>query len=154
MSGSLSGITIDNDCFPFTVVLDRIEVFRDCRTVGDIYGAVGSCLTPKYVIRQPAVPIVYADTKPYWQIYKELGEKMGLGDYFQFKDMKDYLTQQLAPVGLTLDQMKETGVWTPPGMKPFYVRAKDPKHPWITSWLTKVKRLKSSLERLMRQVVH
>lgn len=86
-----------------------------------------SALTPKYVIRQPAVPVVYKDTKPYWQIYKELGEKLGLGDYFDFKDMEDYIGRQLAPVGLTLQKMKELGVWTPEGMKPFYLRANDPK---------------------------
>ncbi|WP_434512666.1 thiosulfate reductase PhsA [Desulfitobacterium sp. AusDCA] len=84
-------------------------------------------LTPKYVLRQPAVPLVYPDTKPYTQIYKELAEKMGLEEYFQYKDMEDYLTQQLSPAGLTLDQMREKGVWTPPGMKPFYLRANDPK---------------------------
>lgn len=86
-----------------------------------------SGLTPKYAFRQPAVENVYADTKPHWQIYKELGEKMGAGDFFPYKDIEDFLNQQLAPAGLTLSQMKEKGVWTPPGMKPFYVRGNDPK---------------------------
>jgi len=52
---------------------------------------------------------------------------MGFGDYFQFKDMEDFITHQLAPTGLTLANMKEIGVWTPPGMKAFYVRGNDPK---------------------------
>lgn len=104
------------------VVLPECTYLERYEPIFDMSG-----LTPKFVLRQPAVPLVYSDTKPYWQIYKELGEKMGLGDYFAFTDMEDYLTQQLAPAGLTLDQMKEKGVWTPPGMKPFYVRANDPK---------------------------
>lgn len=86
-----------------------------------------SGLTPKYVLRQPAVPNVYADTKPHWQIYKELGEKLGAGQYFSYKDIEDFLAQQLTPAGLTLNQMKEKGVWTPPNMKPFYVRGNDSK---------------------------
>ncbi|MGE4271909.1 MAG: thiosulfate reductase PhsA [Desulfitobacterium sp.] len=84
-----------------------------------------SALTPKYVIRQAAVPLVYPDTKPAWQIYKELGETMGIGQYFPYETIDDYINQQLTPAGITLEQMKEKGVWTPEGMKPFYVR-KDP----------------------------
>ena len=104
------------------VVLPECTYLERYEPIFDMSG-----LMPKYVIRQPAVPIVYTDTKPYWQIYKELGEKMGIGDYFEFKDMEDYLTQQLSPTGITLAQMKEIGVWAPPGMKAFYVRANDAK---------------------------
>jgi len=104
------------------VVLPECTYLERYEPIFDMSG-----LTPKYVIRQPAVPLVYPDTKPYWQIYKELAEKMGLGDYFKFKDMEDYITQQIAPTGLSLAQIKELGVWTPPGMNAFYVRANDSK---------------------------
>ncbi|MDI6812352.1 MAG: molybdopterin-dependent oxidoreductase [Desulfitobacteriaceae bacterium] len=90
-------------------------------------------LTPKFQIRQPAVSVVYPDTKPAWQIFKELGEKMGYGQYFPFKDMEEYLTKQLAAAGLTLAEMKEKGFWVPPGMKPFFMRGKDPKAPAPTA---------------------
>lgn len=86
-----------------------------------------SGLRPKYVLRQPAVPLVYPDTKPSWQIYKELGEKMGLAQYFAYTDIVNFINQQLGPAGISLSQMKEKGVWTPEGMKPFYIRANDPK---------------------------
>ena len=102
------------------VVLPECTYLERYEPIFDMSG-----LTPKYVIRQPAVPLVFPDTKPYWQIYKELGEKMGFGDYFEFKDMEDFIAQQLVPTGLTLAQMKEIGVWTPPGMKAFFVRADD-----------------------------
>ena len=106
------------------VVLPECTYLERYEQVYDMSG-----LTPKYVLRQPAVPLVYPDTKPGWQIYKELGEKMGLGQYFPFRDMEEYLNRQLAPAGLTLTQLKEKGVWTPPGMKPFYVRGTDPAAP-------------------------
>lgn len=102
------------------VVLPECTYLERLESIYDMSG-----LTPKYVIRQPAVPLVYPETKPYWQIYKELGEKMGFGDYFLFKDMEEFIAKQLAPTGLTVDNMKEIGVWTPPGMKAFYVRGKD-----------------------------
>ncbi|MHB1407284.1 MAG: molybdopterin-dependent oxidoreductase [Desulfitobacteriaceae bacterium] len=88
-----------------------------------------SGLMPKLQLRQPAVSVVYADTKPGWQIYKELAVKMGIGDFFNFKDMEEFLSRQLKPAGLTLAQLKEKGFWSPAGMKPFYMRGKDPKAP-------------------------
>lgn len=104
------------------VILPECTYLERYEPVYDMSG-----LTPKYVLRQPAVPLVYPDTKPAWQIYKELGEKMGLGQYFPYTDIVNYINQQLAPTGLTLNQLKEKGVWTPAGMKPFYLRLSDPR---------------------------
>ncbi|MDA8229491.1 MAG: thiosulfate reductase PhsA [Desulfitobacterium hafniense] len=88
-----------------------------------------SGLIPKIQLRQPVVPLVYPDTKPAWLIYKELGQKMGIGDFFSFKDMEEFLERQLKPSGIAFDQMKEKGFWSPADMKPFYMRGKDPKAP-------------------------
>ncbi|MHB1407874.1 MAG: thiosulfate reductase PhsA [Desulfitobacteriaceae bacterium] len=104
------------------VVLPECTYLERFEQVYDMSGA-----TPKYVLRQPALSPVYSDTKPHWQIYKELGEKMGLGQYFPYKDIEEFITKQLTPVGLNLAQMKEKGFWTPPGMKPFFVRGSDGK---------------------------
>lgn len=104
------------------VVLPECTYLERYEQVYDMSG-----LTPKYVLRQAAVPLVYSDTKPHWQIYKELGEKMGLGQFFPYKDIEDFINQQLTPAGLTMAQFKEKGLWTPPGMKPFYIRGTDPK---------------------------
>lgn len=103
------------------VILPECTYLERYEQVYDMSG-----LTPKYVLRQPAVPLVYPDTKPAWQIYKELGEVMGLGQYFPFENIEDYINQQLTPAGLTIDEMKEKGVWTPTGMMPFYLRGNDP----------------------------
>jgi len=42
-------------------------------------------------------------------IYKQLGERLGLGQYFQYTDAEDYLNQQLAPLGISLDQVRLRG---------------------------------------------
>jgi thiosulfate reductase/polysulfide reductase chain A len=40
-----------------------------------------------------------------------LGERLGLGDYFQYNDEVDYLNQQLAPLGVTVNDIAERGYW-------------------------------------------
>ncbi len=102
------------------VILPECSYLERYEPVYDMSG-----LTPKYVLRQPAVELVYPDTKPAWQIYKELGEKMGLGKYFPYQNIENYISRQLTPAGLSLSQLKQKGVWTPEGMKPFYLRAND-----------------------------
>jgi thiosulfate reductase/polysulfide reductase chain A len=46
-------------------------------------------------------------------IYKQLGERLGLGDFFQYEDEEDYIRQQLAPLGLSLDELKQKGYLEP-----------------------------------------
>lgn len=103
------------------VVLPECTFLERTEQVYDMSGG-----TPRYVLRQKAIDPIYPETKPAWQIYKELGEKMGIGDYFPYKDIDEVVANQLNPAGL-LDHMKDKGVWTPPGMKPFYVRERDRK---------------------------
>lgn len=103
------------------VVLPECTYLERTEQVYDMSGG-----TPRYVLRQKAVDLVYPDTKPAWLIYKELGEKMGIGNYFPYKDIDEIVENQLKPAGL-LEEVKEKGVWTPQGMKAFYAREKDPK---------------------------
>jgi thiosulfate reductase/polysulfide reductase chain A len=42
-------------------------------------------------------------------IYKQLGERLGLGDHFQYEDEEDYIRQQLKPLGVSLEEVKEKG---------------------------------------------
>jgi thiosulfate reductase/polysulfide reductase chain A len=42
-------------------------------------------------------------------IYKQLGERLGISDFFQYKDEEDYLAQQLNPLGVTLDEVRNKG---------------------------------------------
>ena len=52
-------------------------------------------------LRQPVIQPQGEARSALW-IYKQLGERLGLGDYFQYADEVDYLNQQLAPLGVTL----------------------------------------------------
>ncbi len=64
-------------------------------------------------IRQPAVTPVGESKSALW-IFKELGTRLGLQDYFQYKDDEDYLRQQLQPLGVTLEEVKAKGFYRPP----------------------------------------
>lgn len=62
----------------------------------------------KAFLRQPVIE-PQGDARSALWIYKQLGERLGLGDYFQYADEADYVNQQLAPLGLTLDDIREDG---------------------------------------------
>ena len=62
----------------------------------------------KAFIRQPVIEPQGEAKSALW-IYKQLGERLGLGDYFQYTDEEDYLRQQLAPLGVDLDEVKKKG---------------------------------------------
>ena len=64
---------------------------------------------PYISLRMPAVEPKY-DTKPDWWIAKELGVKLGLKDYFQYKDIEEMLDWQLKQVGSSLEEMQKIGV--------------------------------------------
>jgi thiosulfate reductase/polysulfide reductase chain A len=59
-------------------------------------------------IRQPVVEPQGEARSALW-IYKQLGERLGLADYFQYADEEDYLRQQLVPLGVDLEQVKALG---------------------------------------------
>jgi thiosulfate reductase/polysulfide reductase chain A len=59
-------------------------------------------------IRQPVIE-PQGDARSALWIYKHLGERLGLGDYFQYADEEDYIRQQLAPLGVTLEEIRSRG---------------------------------------------
>jgi thiosulfate reductase/polysulfide reductase chain A len=63
-------------------------------------------------IRQPVIEPQGEAKSALW-IYKQLGERLGLGDYFQYTDEEDYLRQQLAPLGVTLEELSASGSFKP-----------------------------------------
>lgn len=65
-------------------------------------------LEDKVFLRQPVIE-PQGDAKSALWIYKQLGERLGLGDYFQYTDEEDYLRQQLAPIGTSLEELKVKG---------------------------------------------
>jgi thiosulfate reductase/polysulfide reductase chain A len=66
-------------------------------------------------IRQPVVPALGESKSALW-IFKELGTRLGLQDYFQYKDEEDYLRQQLKPLGISLEELKAKGHYRPPAV--------------------------------------
>jgi len=69
---------------------------------------------PSYTaLRQPVVEPMY-DSKPGWWIAKELAKRLGLGDYFPFERVEDYLGKRLSLMGSSLDDIRVKGVLTAP----------------------------------------
>jgi thiosulfate reductase/polysulfide reductase chain A len=56
----------------------------------------------------PVVEPLY-ETKPAWWIAKQLGERLGLGEYFKYNDFAEVIDWQLKQLGLSLDEMKRVG---------------------------------------------
>jgi thiosulfate reductase/polysulfide reductase chain A len=63
-------------------------------------------------LRQPVVE-PQGEGRSALRIYKDLGTRLGLADYFQYEDEEDYLRQELAPLGVDLDQLKASGRYDP-----------------------------------------
>ena len=65
--------------------------------------------TPYLAVRQPAVEPMY-DSQPGWWIAKELGHRLGLADYFPWKDSIEYAMQRVHAAGYDCEELKATGV--------------------------------------------
>jgi thiosulfate reductase/polysulfide reductase chain A len=63
-------------------------------------------------LRQPVIEPQGEARSALW-IYKQLGERLGLGEFFQYEDEEDYLRQQLAPLGVDLADLRRQGRVTP-----------------------------------------
>ncbi|MEJ2596807.1 MAG: molybdopterin-dependent oxidoreductase [Anaerolineales bacterium] len=59
-------------------------------------------------LRQPVIEPQGEGRSALW-IYKQLGERLGLSDYFQYTDEEDFLRQQLAPLEVSLEDLKKKG---------------------------------------------
>lgn len=83
---------------PESVYLERyddlnVEVFRD----------------PFIALRQPVVDSPRSQ-KPNWWIAKKLAEKLGLGHYFPWKTIEEYLNHRLTNAGYSFEEIKKTGI--------------------------------------------
>jgi thiosulfate reductase/polysulfide reductase chain A len=59
-------------------------------------------------IRQPVIEPQGEAKSALW-VYKELGKRLGLADFFQYSDEEDYLRQELAPVNVSLGEIRLHG---------------------------------------------
>jgi thiosulfate reductase/polysulfide reductase chain A len=62
----------------------------------------------KVFLRQPVIEPQGEAKSALW-IYKQLGERLGFADFFQYEDEEDYIRQQLKPLGVTLEEVKAKG---------------------------------------------
>ncbi|MGB9616830.1 MAG: molybdopterin-dependent oxidoreductase [Desulfomonilaceae bacterium] len=83
----------------------------------DVVHTNHSYSSKQVAIRQQVVKPLY-DTKPLADILIEMAPHLGIGRYFNFT-LEDYNRARLAPLGITLEQLKKEGVidlggeWTP-----------------------------------------
>ncbi|MBI5168446.1 MAG: molybdopterin-dependent oxidoreductase [Candidatus Eisenbacteria bacterium] len=64
---------------------------------------------PFLALRQPVVPPP-ADQKPNWWIARELAMRLGLGAYYPWKHVEEYLDTRLKSAGFSLAELKEKGI--------------------------------------------
>ncbi|MCP4135786.1 MAG: molybdopterin-dependent oxidoreductase [bacterium] len=74
---------------------------------------------PQIALRMPAFKPLY-DTKPAWWMAKNLAETMGLGSFFPWKNIEEYLNYRLKKIGSSLNEMKKIGVKNLAGDDPLY----------------------------------
>jgi thiosulfate reductase/polysulfide reductase chain A len=110
-------VTIDvlmNDTSWFSdVVLPEasyLERYDPLSMVGDPLLTIGR----RAFLRQPVIQAQGEGKSALW-IYKELGARLGLSDFFQYTDEGDYLAQQLAPLGASLAAVRSSGYVDLPG---------------------------------------
>lgn len=90
-----------------------LERYDDIRNSGERH--------PSLALRMPAFEPLY-DSKPGWWIAKQLGERLGLHDYFPWEDYADKLDWELKQVDSSLEEMKRIGVKNFPRKWPLYFR--------------------------------
>ncbi len=78
-----------------------IERFDDLR--------IAQGRVPTISLRMPAMEPRW-ESKPAWWMAKELGNRMGLADYFPWEDYSEVLEYQLEKYGTSLEEMKTKGV--------------------------------------------
>ena len=64
---------------------------------------------PFVALRQPVVPSPH-DQKPNWWMAKRLAETLGLGHYYPWKDIEEYLDHRLTAAGLSFPELKARGI--------------------------------------------
>jgi thiosulfate reductase/polysulfide reductase chain A len=74
---------------------------------------------PSIALRMPAAKPAF-ESKPAWWIAKEIGERLGLHDYFSYKNYEEVIDWQLKQMGSSLSELQKTGVIKVNRTKPVY----------------------------------
>ncbi len=102
---------------PETTYLERyddlnVELFRD----------------PFVALRQPVLHAPH-DQKPNWWIARELAGRLGLGGYYPWKTIEEYLDTRLSKAGLTLAELKQRGIVRGAKKPVFFEEGVEPQFP-------------------------
>jgi len=65
-------------------------------------------LKPRFAVRRKAVDPEF-DTKPGYEIFKQLATRLGLDEHFPYETIEDIWEWQLEPTGLTIEDFEEKG---------------------------------------------
>ncbi|MFZ5996345.1 MAG: molybdopterin-containing oxidoreductase family protein [Nitrospirota bacterium] len=63
---------------------------------------------PSFIMRRQAIPPRY-DSKPAWEIFKLIAERMGAGQYFPYNCIEDIWNYQLEGTGFKIEDFSEKG---------------------------------------------
>lgn len=77
-------------------------------------------------LRQPAVEPMW-DSKPAWWMAKELGKKLGLAEYFPWKDGEEFLGKRCSEAGIDFAELKKKGVIVKKGHDPYITADNQPE---------------------------
>ena len=83
---------------PECTYLERYDGIRSATKQGTIHCFAMPAVAPRF------------DSKPAWWMAKQLGEKLGLQDYFNYDDYKEVIAWQLKEMGTSLEEMEKIGV--------------------------------------------
>jgi thiosulfate reductase/polysulfide reductase chain A len=86
------------------VVLPESTYLERC---DDVYAATYKI--PFLAVRQPVVEPMY-DSRPGWWIAREIGRRIGLSDYFPWKDSTEYAMHRVHAAGFDCEELRSTGV--------------------------------------------
>lgn len=70
--------------------------------------ATGKGLKPQFLMRKQAIE-PRNEAKPDWWIFKSLAERLGVGEYFKFKNMEEFWEWQLEGTGISIADFEEKG---------------------------------------------
>ncbi len=74
---------------------------------------VGWFRDPFVGIRQPVIDAPH-EQKPNWWIAKELAKRLGVGEFFPWNDIEEYLQYRVEAAGLSYEELKQKGILNGP----------------------------------------
>jgi thiosulfate reductase/polysulfide reductase chain A len=98
------------DTMPMDITGYADVVLPEC-TYLERYDGIRSATNrvPNIALRMPVVEPKY-ETKPAWWMAKQLGERLGLGEYFNYDDFSEVIDHQLFELGISMEEMEKVGV--------------------------------------------